>query len=100
MESQSVAQGTGQEYCTPAEAALILGRHRHTVWAYIREGLLPAERVGPRRLRIKVTDLEAIGQPVTPQDPIREAALRVVSETPELTAEQLDEIRNLLGQPK
>lgn len=81
---------------TVAQAAARLGVHDRTVRRYIREGILPAERVGPRLLRIKVADLDRFGEEVTPTDPIREAAVRVVSEAPRLTADQLDKICTLL----
>lgn len=92
-------QESAPERYTPAEAAKYLGVHDRTIRRHIREGRLPAQRVGDRLLKIKRDDLDALLKEVTPTppaDPIREAALRVVSEAPKLTAEQLDKICNLL----
>ncbi len=49
------------ELFTVAEAASILGVSRKLVGAWIREGVLPAIRLGPgqRLLRIRRSDLEA-----------------------------------------
>lgn len=90
---------SAEERYTPAQAAEYLGVHDRTIRRHIREGRLPAERVGVRLLKIKREDLDALRKEVTPtppSDPIREAALRVVSEAPELSAEQLAGICNLL----
>lgn len=88
-----------QDRYTPAEAARYLGVHDRTIRRHIREGRLPAVRIGARLLKIKREDLDALGKEVTPNPPpdaIREAALRVVSECPKLSAEQLDQICTLL----
>lgn len=80
-----------------AEGAARKGVSVKTVRRWITEGRLPAERLGPRLIRIKVTDLDAVGEEVDPPaDPIKEAALRVVSEAPRLSVDQLDQICSLL----
>ena len=80
-----------------AEAAERKGVSVKTVRRWIADGRLPAERLGPRLIRMKVADVDAIGEEVDPPaDPIREAALRVVSEAPKLSAGQLDQICALL----
>lgn len=80
-----------------AEGAVRKGVSVKTVRRWITEGRLPAERLGPRLIRIRVADLDAIGEEVNPPpDPIREAALRVVSEAPKLSPEQLDKLCALL----
>lgn len=91
-----------QQVTPEALVSLAVGAERKgvsvkTVRRWITEGRLPAERLGPRLIRIKVADLDAVGEEVDPpKDPIREAALRVVSEAPKLSADQLDQICNLL----
>lgn len=92
-------QESAPERYTPAEAAKYLGVHDRTIRRHIREGRLPAVRIGSRLLKIKREDLDALGKEVTPTPPpdvIREAALRVVSEAPKLSADQLDQICALL----
>lgn len=49
---------------SPAEAAAYKGVNESTIRRWIYKGLLPAERVGPRLLRIKRADLDAMNQPV------------------------------------
>lgn len=47
-----------QHYLTPAQAAQYLGVHKNTIWKLIREGSLPASRIGPRIVRIAKSDVE------------------------------------------
>lgn len=49
---------------SPAEAAAYKGVNESTIRRWIYKGLLPAQRVGPRLLRIKRADLDAMNQPV------------------------------------
>jgi excisionase family DNA binding protein len=44
---------------TIAQVAEKLGVHKNSVRNWISEGLLPAYRVGPRTVRIRLTDLNA-----------------------------------------
>jgi excisionase family DNA binding protein len=44
-----------------AEVAQLLGVSRTTVWRWIRDGRLPARRVGPRTLRVERRVVEAAG---------------------------------------
>lgn len=46
------------------DAAEVLGVSTRTVRRYIADGSLPAERVHGRLLRVRVTDVEALCQPV------------------------------------
>jgi excisionase family DNA binding protein len=47
-------------WMTPAEAAREVGLTPHAIRAWIARGELPAERTGPRRLRIRRSDLEQL----------------------------------------
>lgn len=47
---------------TIKEAAADLGVATKTIRRWISQGLLPAERVGPRLIRIRPDDLEALGR--------------------------------------
>lgn len=49
---------------SPAEAAAYMGVNDSTIRRWIYKGLLPAQRVGPRLLRIKRSDLDAMTQSV------------------------------------
>lgn len=51
------------EYYTVAEAAQLLGVSPATVWRWIEADKLLAYRVGPRGIRIKKEDLEAVIRP-------------------------------------
>jgi excisionase family DNA binding protein len=54
------------EYITPKEAAGLLKVDRQTIYRMIREGRLPAERLGKRGLRIPRGDLAGLLRPVRP----------------------------------
>lgn len=51
-------------YCNVAEAARFLGVSETTIWRWIKQQRLPAYRVGPKTIRIKRADLEALPAPV------------------------------------
>lgn len=51
-------------YLTLTDAADYLGFAERTVRRYIASGELPAYRLGPRQIRIKVTDLDALMTPI------------------------------------
>lgn len=59
---------------TPAErphtsvagAAERLGVSVDTIRRRIADGTLPAERIGPRLIRIRIADLDALGTPIGP----------------------------------
>ncbi len=45
----------------------VADRHPNTVRSWVRSGLLPAHRVGPRDIRIRRADLDAVlNRPVEP----------------------------------
>jgi excisionase family DNA binding protein len=52
-----------RSYYTVGEAARILRVNPSTVWRWIESEKLPAYRVGPRTIRIRHKDLEALLQP-------------------------------------
>lgn len=53
----------GDDFCTVAEAAAMLGVSASTVWRWVDAGKLPAFRVGPKAIRIKRRDVEAAVRP-------------------------------------
>ena len=54
------------EYLTPKEAAELLKVDRLTVYRMVKDGQLPAARIGQRGLRIPRVAVEAILRPVKP----------------------------------
>lgn len=50
-------------YITPAEAAHMIGVTRRTVANMIRDGRLPAYRIGARVTRLRADEVEAALQP-------------------------------------
>lgn len=59
-----MTDGSESPYYSVPEAAEALHVSRATIWRWIDAGRLPAYRVGPRRIRIKVEDLRRAVQPV------------------------------------
>jgi excisionase family DNA binding protein len=49
-------------YCGVAEAAIYLDITEKTVRKMIARGELPAYRINPRTIKIKIADLDALGQ--------------------------------------
>lgn len=45
---------------TPDEAAEALRVHKNTIWKLVRQGDLPARRIGSRIVRIAAADVEAL----------------------------------------
>ncbi|MET4157958.1 helix-turn-helix domain-containing protein [Agromyces sp. PvR057] len=54
----------GSEWLTLREAAERLRAHPGTIRARIASGALPAYRIGPRGLRLRVADVDALLRPV------------------------------------
>lgn len=59
----AMTRTSGTEYCSVAEAARVLDVSRTTVWRWIEAGTLTAYRVGPKSIRIRRQDLEALLRP-------------------------------------
>ncbi len=52
---------------TITEAARLLNVSTATVWRWIDRKILPAYRIGPRKIRIKREELEIVIQPARPE---------------------------------
>ncbi len=57
---------TDRRYYTIADAATLLQVSASTVWRWIAAGRLPAQRLGPKTIRIRQEDLDALRQPAGP----------------------------------
>lgn len=68
--STRLGQGMVDTYLTIAEAAAVLKESPRTVRTRIKEGRLPAYRVGPHHVRIKADDLERLFQPIRVDEPV------------------------------
>jgi len=55
------------DYYTITEAARLLNVSKATVWRWIDRKMLPAYRIGPRKIRIKREELEIVIQPARPE---------------------------------
>ncbi len=53
-----------RKYLTLAEAAEWYGVSERTLRRRIAEGRLPAFRIGPRSIRVKAVDVEALAEPI------------------------------------
>ena len=51
-------------WATLAEAAIYSRVPRSTLRRWIAQGLLPANRLGPRRIRVDLNDVDAMRQPI------------------------------------
>lgn len=47
---------------SPSDASDYVGCSSRTIRRWIAEGRLPAQRFGPRTIRIRTTDLDALGR--------------------------------------
>lgn len=56
-----------KKYCSPLEAAEILGISRTTVYRLIAAGKIPGRRLSPRTVRIPLEALETLGAAMGPQ---------------------------------
>jgi excisionase family DNA binding protein len=53
------------DYITVETAAQLAGVSKNTVWNLIKDGKLPAYRIGSRIVRIKWADIQALFTPYT-----------------------------------
>lgn len=65
MPHQTRASST---YLTLAEAAEVLGVGNRTIRRRVAEGQLRAYRIGPRQIRVKADDLDALLTPIPAAD--------------------------------
>jgi excisionase family DNA binding protein len=66
------------------QAASLLGVSPSTVWRWIEAKKLPAYRIGPRRIRIREADLQALIRPARPTKGARaQVQLTIPPPTPE-----------------
>ncbi|WP_328448941.1 helix-turn-helix domain-containing protein [Amycolatopsis sp. NBC_00438] len=79
-----------------ADAAARLGVSHRTVLNYIDAGTLLGFRVGPRMLKVRAADVEALVQPAAVENSDAEFVRDVVAAAGKLTAEARAEIRRLL----
>jgi excisionase family DNA binding protein len=59
----------GERMLSVPEAARALDMSESTIWRWIRSGLLPAQRIGPKRVRVLEADVRATAQPARPAAP-------------------------------
>ncbi len=62
-------QAIARKYLALAEAAEWYGVSERTLRRRIAEGRLPAYRVGPRAIRVKAEDVEALAERIPTGDP-------------------------------
>ena len=59
-----VIDGIAVQECSVSQASLMLLRGERTIRRYIAEGLLPAVRLANGQIRIRIADLNALGESV------------------------------------
>lgn len=91
-----------EDLATVAQGAEHIHVHPKTLRRYIAEGRVRAYRVGPRNIRVSLSELDALIQPATPStsaDPVSDLEAhisKVVAAAPPLSAEQRDKLSTLL----
>lgn len=86
-------------YMSPRQAADAGYGGYSTLLKYIREGTLPAQRVG-RRLRLRTEDLEALlkdARTSSDETAVDAAVARVVNAAPRLSGEQIAQLAAAFG---
>lgn len=63
MDTKEQEKRLGQSYLTVAQAAEQLGVHPSTIRRWIDAGILPAYRLGPKRIAVKQSELERVVVP-------------------------------------
>ena len=77
-----------EEYLTVTEAATRLRVAPSTIRRWIREGDLPAYRLGRRRVGLKPVDLDRLVEPVKPAKFKNQMAIITTKEVPRFTDEE------------
>lgn len=81
-----------EEYITVAEAATLLRVAPSTIRRWIREGDLPAFRMGKRRLALRRSDVDARIVPIRPGVALRHHPIyRSIADIPALTPEEIEQ---------
>lgn len=81
MYGRPVDSGLPTDLLTIAQVCRAYGVSRTTLWRWIRDSRLPADRLGPRTLRVRRADVERLLVPV--------------GETPAVSREQLTALREI-----
>ena len=59
-----IIEGVEVQECSVTQASLMMLRGERTIRRYIAQGLLPAVRLPNGQIRIRIADLNALGEPV------------------------------------
>lgn len=62
-----IIDGVAAQEVSVSQAALLVKRGERTIRRYIAQGLLPALRLPNGQIRIRIADLNGVGEPVVPQ---------------------------------
>jgi excisionase family DNA binding protein len=68
-------------WATLAEAAIYSRVPRSTLRRWIAQGLLPANRLGPRRIQVDLNDLDAMRQPIPTEGNIALSSQQATEQT-------------------
>jgi excisionase family DNA binding protein len=69
------ARAASDAWLSVREASRYLGVSESTVWRWIKQGRVKAYRIGPRRVRLKESDVAALISPVESNDDEDEEAM-------------------------
>lgn len=68
----TIALGADGDLLSVLEAARLLGVSPSTIWRWIEQSRVPAYRLGPKRVRLKRSELECLVTPLTGRDADRD----------------------------
>jgi len=91
---------TDRDFYTVAEAARVLDVNPSTIWRWIEARQLPAVRVGPRSIRIRKQDLEALVRPARTHEEGSTEAMAVTPPSPEELARRQALVARILEKRK
>jgi excisionase family DNA binding protein len=81
-----------KDYLTVAEAAALLRVASSTVRRWIRQGDIPAYRIGKRRVALRRTDVDTMIAPVRPETAARQHTIYTdLSQVPKMTPEDIQQ---------